>query len=124
MADKDRVPLLGMVRAILNETAPMLITHDTDTMVQSGRYLERALPDLQVPNVMTGAMTPLGFEGSDGLQNLTASLLAVRLLTPGIYVAMHGSFRRKSFTARTEFDLPEPGPHFLSKLSRFHSQLR
>jgi len=27
-------------------------------------------------------MTPLGFEGSDGLQNLTESLLAVQLLRP------------------------------------------
>src|ERR1700719_259483 len=57
MTDKDRVLLLGMVRAILNENAPIVITHGTDTMVQSGRYLERALPDLQVPIVMTGAMT-------------------------------------------------------------------
>jgi L-asparaginase len=34
-------------------------------------------------------MAPLGFEGSDGLQNLTESLLAARLLTPGVYVVMH-----------------------------------
>jgi L-asparaginase len=84
ITDADRVLLLGMVRAILTERAPIVITHGTDTMVQSGRYLERALPVLQVPIVMTGAMTPLGFEGSDGLQNLTESLVAVRLLTPGI----------------------------------------
>jgi len=90
MTDSDRLLLLGMVRAILKENAPMVITHGTDTMVQSGQYLERTLPDLRVPIVMTGAMTPLGFEGSDGLQNLTESLLAVRLLAPGIYVAMHG----------------------------------
>lgn len=90
MTDKDRVLLLGMVQAILKENVPLVITHGTDTMVQSGQYLERALPSLQVPIVMTGAMTPLGFEGSDGLQNLTESLLAVRLLTPGIYVVMHG----------------------------------
>jgi L-asparaginase len=61
-------------------------------MVQSGLYLQRALPALQVPIVMTGAMTPLGFEDSDGLQNLTESLLAVRLLAPGIVVAMHGHY--------------------------------
>jgi L-asparaginase len=90
MNDADRLLLLGMVRAILKENAPMVITHGTDTMVQSGQYLERALPDLQLPIILTGAMTPLGFEGSDGLQNLTESLLAVRLVTPGIYVAMHG----------------------------------
>jgi L-asparaginase len=34
-------------------------------------------------------MTPLGFEGSDGLQNLTESLLAARLLGPGIWLVMH-----------------------------------
>jgi L-asparaginase len=90
MTDQDRVLLLGMVRAILQEKAPIVITHGTDTMVESGRYLQRALPTLEVPIVLTGAMTPLGFEGSDGLQNLTESLLAARLLTPGIYVVMHG----------------------------------
>jgi L-asparaginase len=90
MTDHDRLLLLGMVRAILKENAPIVITHGTDTMVESGKYLDRALTDLQVPIVMTGAMTPLGFEGSDGLQNLTESLFAIRLLKPGIYVVMHG----------------------------------
>jgi L-asparaginase len=89
MTDQDRALLLGMVRAILKENAPIVITHGTDTMVQSGLYLERALPELPVPIVLTGAMTPLGFEGSDGLQNLTESLLAVRLVKPGIYVVVH-----------------------------------
>jgi L-asparaginase len=35
-------------------------------------------------------MTPLGFEGSDGLQNLTESLFAVRLLPAGVHVVTHG----------------------------------
>jgi L-asparaginase len=90
MDDEDRSFLLGMVRAVLNEHAPIVITHGTDTMVQSGLFLNRALPTIDVPIVLTGAMTPLGFEGSDGLQNLTESLFAVRLLPPGIYVVMHG----------------------------------
>lgn len=90
MTDEDRHLLLGVVRAILKENASILITHGTDTMVQSGLYLERALRDLQVPIVMTGAMTPLGFEGSDGLQNLTESLLALRVLPPAIHLVMHG----------------------------------
>src|SRR5216683_582541 len=89
MTDQDRVLLLGMVRAILKENAPIVITHGTDTMVQTGLYLQRALPDVKVPVVLTGAMTPLGFEGSDGLQNLTESLLAARTLAPGVYVVMH-----------------------------------
>jgi L-asparaginase len=77
------------VRAILKENAPTVITHGTDTMVENGRYLERALPDLHVPIVITGAMTPLGFEGSDGLQNLTESRFAIRFLNPGTTSCQH-----------------------------------
>jgi L-asparaginase len=91
MTEQDRILILGMVRAIFEEEAPILITHGTDTMVETGLYLQRALPDLKTPIVLTGAMTPLGFEGTDGLQNLTESLLAVQLLPPGIYIVMHGS---------------------------------
>jgi len=34
-------------------------------------------------------MAPLGFEGSDALQSLTESLIALRILAPGIYVVSH-----------------------------------
>jgi L-asparaginase len=91
MMDADRVLTLGMVRAISKENAPIVITHGTDTMVQTGQYLKRALPELTVPIVLTGAMTPLGFEGSDGLQNLTESLIAVQLVRAGVYVVFHGA---------------------------------
>jgi L-asparaginase len=90
MTVDDRVLILGVVRGLLAERAPMIITHGTDTMVETGLYLERPLPKLPIPIVMTGAMTPLGFEGSDGLQNLTESLLALRVLPAGIYLVMHG----------------------------------
>jgi L-asparaginase len=53
-------------------------------------YIQKAFPALAVAVVLTGAMTPLGFERSDGLQNLTESLMAARLLGPGVFVAMHG----------------------------------
>jgi L-asparaginase/Glu-tRNA(Gln) amidotransferase subunit D len=35
-------------------------------------------------------MTPLGFERSDGLQNLTESLFAARTLPRGVWIVMHG----------------------------------
>ena len=90
MTNDDRILILGMVRALLKEHAPIVITHGTDTMVETGLYLQRALEVLEMPIVLTGAMTPLGFEGSDGLQNLTESLIAVQLLRPGVYVVFHG----------------------------------
>ena len=66
-----------------------VVIHGTDTMVDTGLLLERSLPDLTVPIIFTGAMTPLGFEASDGLQNLTESLLAARILAPGVWLVMH-----------------------------------
>ena len=91
MTEADRERVLALVREKLaQEPAPVVITHGTDTMVDTGLLLQRSLAGtLQYPIVLTGAMTPLGFEGSDGLQNLTESLFAARALTPGVYVVMH-----------------------------------
>ena len=89
MTDADRARILAAVKELLRENAPILITHGTDTMVETGLYLQRALPRVRVPIVLTGAMAPLGFEGSDALQNLTESLIAVRLLAPGVYIVSH-----------------------------------
>ncbi len=89
MTYDDRAVILKTVRDLLADNAPIVITHGTDTMVETGLYLQRALVELKVPIILTRAMTPLGFEGSDGLQNLTESLFAARLLHPGIYVVIH-----------------------------------
>jgi L-asparaginase len=89
MTAADRALILAEVRKTFDAPAPIVITHGTDTMVETGLLLQQELPDLKVPVVFTGAMTPLGFEGSDGLQNLTESLLAARLLPPGVWLVMH-----------------------------------
>ncbi len=87
MTGADRAQILAAVRERLD--APIVITHGTDTMVETGLYLKRALGPLEFPIILTGAMTPLGFESSDGLQNLTESFFAARVLPPGIYIVMH-----------------------------------
>jgi L-asparaginase len=87
MTDADRALVLEAVRARLD--APIVITHGTDTMIETGIYLKRSLGPIGFPIILTGAMTPLGFESSDGLQNLTESFLAARVVGPGIYVVMH-----------------------------------
>jgi L-asparaginase len=89
MTGADRELILATVKALLTENAPIVITHGTDTMIQTGLFLKQALPDIKVPIVLTGAMAPLGFEASDGLQNLTGSLFALGLVPPGIFVVMH-----------------------------------
>ena len=98
MTDADRVEVRDRVAELLSEGAPIVISHGTDTMVETGLFLERAFPELKAPIILTGAMTPLGFESSDGLQNLTESLLAARLLSPGVFVVMHGKLPRQPRT--------------------------
>lgn len=89
MTPEDRGRILEAVRERLGDAAPIVITHGTDTMIETGMLLKRSLPDLSVPIIMTGAMTPLGFESSDALQNLTESLLAARILPAGVWLVMH-----------------------------------
>jgi L-asparaginase len=90
MTDGDRRRVLEVVRQKLRRPAPVVITHGTDTVVETGLLLKNQMPRLKFPIILTGAMTPLGFEGSDGLQNLTESLLAARILKPGVYLVIHG----------------------------------
>jgi L-asparaginase len=89
MTAADRELILEAVKRKLQKPAPLVITHGADTLVKTGLLLQRRLPRLKVPIILTGAMTPLGFEGSDGLQNLTESLFAARVLKPGVYLVMH-----------------------------------
>jgi len=90
MTDDDRQKILDAVLARLPDS-PVVITHGTDTMVDTGRLLKDRLlkSGLAHPVILTGAMTPLGFERSDGLQNLTESLFAARTLPPGVWIVLH-----------------------------------
>jgi L-asparaginase len=90
MSAEDRAGLVAEVGKLLALNQPIVITHGTDTMVESGLAIERAFPSPPVPIILTGAMSPLGFEKSDGLQNLTESLFAARVLAPGVFVVIHG----------------------------------
>ena len=56
-----------------------------------GRALRRARRHAGVPIVFTGAMRPYELRSTDALQNLTEALLAVQLVAPGVYVAMHNA---------------------------------
>ena len=113
MTEEDREIVLSVVRGKVSD-APVVITHGTDTMVVTGRLLKQRLPPLQHPIVLTGAMTPLGFERSDGLQNLTESLFAARVLSPGVWIVMHGQVfdvdRARKDRERATFVLTEPRP--------------
>lgn len=68
----------------------LVITHGTDTMVDTARVLEAA--SLGKTIVLTGAMVPYAFGSSDGLFNLGSALSFVQTLPPGVYLAMNGRY--------------------------------
>jgi L-asparaginase len=71
------------------EEDQIVITHGTDTMVETARALAAAgLSGKTI--VLTGAMVPYAFGSSDGLFNLGSALSFVQVLAPGVYVAMNG----------------------------------
>ncbi|KAF1688345.1 asparaginase domain-containing protein [Pseudoxanthomonas taiwanensis] len=65
----------------------VLVTHGTDTMVETARVLE-SIPDKTI--VLTGALNPARFRGSDAEFNIGCAVGAVQSLPPGVYIAMNG----------------------------------
>jgi L-asparaginase len=75
------------------EEAHVVVTHGTDTMVQTAGALAGAgIRDKTI--VLTGAMVPYAFGSSDGLFNLGSALSFAQVLPPGVYVAMNGQHFR------------------------------
>ena len=68
----------------------ILITHGTDTMVETAAWLAQAALNKTI--VLTGAMIPYKFGSSDGFFNLGNALAFVQILPPGVYLAMNGRY--------------------------------
>jgi L-asparaginase len=86
MADADR-ELIVRNCAQCAETR-IVITHGTDTMVDTARALAAGVGGKTI--VLTGAMIPYAFGSSDGLFNLGSALSFAQVLPAGVYVAMNG----------------------------------
>jgi L-asparaginase len=70
--------------------ARILVTHGTDTMVDTAAALAAAGSVAGKTIVLTGAMIPYAFGSSDGLFNLGSALSFVQALPAGVYIAMNG----------------------------------
>jgi len=89
MRPKEHELIARAVEACLEEHDGVVITHGTDTLEKTGEACLEHLKSPAGPIVLTGAMRPYELRSTDALQNLTEALLAVQLLPPGVYVAMH-----------------------------------
>lgn len=73
--------------ACLNsEYSKIIITHGTDTMIETGHYLK------EVPKaiVITGAMRPERFSNSDASFNIGTALGIINMIESGVYICMNG----------------------------------
>lgn len=88
MTDTDR----EMIRrnCEMCEEDKILITHGTDTLTQTARFLAQA--EMGKTIVLTGAMVPYAFGASDALFNLGSALAFAQSLPHGVYIAMNGKF--------------------------------
>jgi L-asparaginase len=91
MTDADRALVVEQCRQ--SEVDRIVVTHGTDTMVETARAIAAAGLHKKTV-VLTGAMIPYAFGSSDGLFNLGSALSFAQVLPPGVYVAMNGQHFR------------------------------
>ena len=85
MEDKDRKLIRDVVSA--SEARHILITHGTDSMVETAAVLQN-IPDKTI--VLTGALNPARFRDSDAIFNIGCAVGAAQALAPGVYISMNG----------------------------------
>lgn len=86
MTESDRALIVESCRR--SEESQVVVTHGTDTMVETARALAEGVEEKTI--VLTGAMVPYAFGSSDGLFNLGSALSFVQTLPAGVYIAMNG----------------------------------
>lgn len=86
MTKSDREVILHSV--LRAEPDHIIITHGTDTMIDTAKLLQEHVKDKTV--VLTGALIPYAFGTSDGFFNLGNAISFVQTLNPGVYICMNG----------------------------------
>jgi L-asparaginase len=85
IGEKERKLIRATVEA--SDDRNILITHGTDTMVETAATLSD-IEDKTI--VLTGALNPARFRDSDAIFNIGCAVGAAQCLPPGVYIAMNG----------------------------------
>lgn len=85
LTDEDRARILEAVQEA--PESRILITHGTDTMVQTAKALS-SVADKTI--VLVGSLSPARFKQTDAEFNVGFAFAAVQTLPPGVYIAMNG----------------------------------
>jgi L-asparaginase len=85
ITDQDRQQIFIKVKS--DPANHVIITHGTDTMVETARSLAQVKGKVIV---LTGAMQPAAFKQTDAAINIGAAIIAVQTLPEGVYLVMNG----------------------------------
>jgi L-asparaginase len=91
MTAEDHTLIARTAGAMAESYDGVIVVHGTDRLTVSGERTCALLGRPRVPIVFTGAMRPYEMRSTDAVQNLVEALLAVQILAPGVYVAMHNA---------------------------------
>ncbi|MEM7259511.1 MAG: asparaginase domain-containing protein [Pseudomonadota bacterium] len=86
LTDIDRHTIAAKVKSV--DSDYVLVTHGTDTMVDTGRCLREQVPDKRI--VLTGALQPAAFRETDAVFNIGCALGALQMVDNGVFIAMNG----------------------------------
>ncbi len=107
LTDADRKLIRDRVQACEEEC--VLITHGTDTMLETARALAGIAGKTIV---LTGSLQPARFHNTDAVFNIGCAIGAVQSLSPGVYVAMNGCVLDPAHTVKNRerscFEGPAP----------------
>ncbi|VAW42362.1 asparaginase/glutaminase [hydrothermal vent metagenome] len=85
ITDDDRELIKKVIEK--SDEQHFIITHGTDTMVETANYLS----DINGKTiVLTGALTPAKFQNTDAIFNIGCAIAAVQTLKHGTWVVMNG----------------------------------
>jgi len=85
LTDEDRLLIASSVESSAQRL--IVITHGTDTMIDTAKAL-KGVPGKVI--VLTGAMQPAKFRFTDAVFNIGCAITAVQLLPEGVYISMNG----------------------------------
>ena len=94
MTPEDHTLIAETATRLAREHDGVVVVHGTDRLAVSGDRVCEIAGTPASPVVFTGAMRPYELRSTDALQNLIEALLAVQLVAPGVYVAMHNQVLR------------------------------
>lgn len=94
MSDADHSLIARTAGTMAESFDGVVVVHGTDTLTVTGERMVELLGEPRVPIVLTGAMRPYELRRTDAVQNLTEALLAVQILSAGVYCVMHSTALR------------------------------